>query len=554
VSVPTHSAGLSRRNFLRGAVGVAALTGLGVPTLAACGGSGGSAGAARATSVTLPAHVPFAGPKPDLPGTAAGVPPAYRSYPRDLVDTVRRPPLSGGSVSVMTNIFDPLPPGRDRNAAWQAVEAKLGGRLDLTIVPASDWETKFQTVLAANELPDLVLLADPALVDNLPAFLAAKCADLTPHLAGDAVKAYPNLANIPPVVWQACVVGDTISGLPIPRSITGGTGFYNKQHFDEAGVAYPATAEEFAAACKQLTRPQQGRWAIVNSKGNTFFTMIQQMFGVPYLWRLDGGRLTRSFETEEYKAALEFAAGLVKAGVTVPGSDGIDGQARKNAFRAGKGAMVYDGFPAYIDYAVEMKRLNPKAEPRAFVPMPPSGGRANTWADNILFAYTLVKKADDARVKELLAVADFFAAPFGSTEHLLLNYGVEGTDFHRDGNGNPTLTSRGEAELGVPWKYIAGPPQALFSAEAPGYVDAAHADLSKLIAMVVKDPTTGAISPANDKRGSDLTQAVTDVRNDVIAGRKPLSAFDDAVAKWRKGGGDTIRGEFEQALAGVTPR
>ncbi|MEV0288816.1 MULTISPECIES: hypothetical protein [unclassified Kribbella] len=550
----TSSAGLSRRSFLRSAVGVAVMSAAGVPTLVACSNGSTASGTARASSLTLPTYVAFAGPKPDLPGTADGVPPAFRSYPKDLVKTVAQPPLKGGKVTVMTNIFDPLPPSKDKNTAWQEVERALGGSLDLTIVPASDWETKFQTVLAANELPDLVLLSDPSVVNNLPAFLAAKCTDLTPYLSGDKVKDYPNLANVPAVIWQACVVDDKLYGLPIPRSITGGAGFYNQRHLDQAGVAYPTSAEEFLAACKALTKPQEGRWAIVNSKGNTFFTMIQQMFGVPNGWRLESGKLVRSFETPEYKAALEFAVGLVKAGVVVPGSDGIDSQARKNAFKAGKGAFVYDGFPAYPDYLKDLKRLDPANDPRAFVPMAPAGGKANTWSDNILFAYTLMKKADEARARELLGVANFFAAPFGSTENLLLTYGVEGVDFTRDATGNPKQTAKGEAELTVPWKYIAGPPQALFNASDPTYVDKAHADLTKLIGMVVKDPTASLISPANDKSGGDLGQALTDVRNDVIAGRKPISAFDAAVKKWAKDGGDKIRAEFESALGGASPR
>jgi putative aldouronate transport system substrate-binding protein len=165
-----------------------------------------------------------------------------------------------------------------------------------------------------------------------------------------------------------------------------------------------------------------------------------------------------------------------------------------------------------------------------------------------------MKKSGDARAKELLNVANFFAAPFGSTENLLLSYGVEGVDFTRDAQGNPELTSKGEAELTVPWKYITAPPQALYNAQYPTYVDRAHEDLTKLIGMVVKDPTASLISPTNDKSGSDIGQALSDVRNDVIAGRKPISAFDAALAKWKKDGGDKIRGEFESALGGASPR
>ncbi len=72
--------------------------------------------------------------------------------------------------------------------------------------------------------------------------------------------------------------------------------------------------------------------------------------------------------------------------------------------------------------------------------------------------------------------------------------------------------------------------------------------------MVVKDPTASLISPTNDKSGGDIGQALTDVRNDVIAGRKPISAFDTALKKWAKDGGDKIRGEFETALGGASPR
>jgi putative aldouronate transport system substrate-binding protein len=546
---------LSRRGFLRTAIGAAALTATGVPTLAACssGGNSGSSGG-RAGSVKLPAYAPFKGPRPDLPGTADGIPPGYLTYPKDLVTTVSEAPLKGGKITVLANIFTPLPPGRDKNAAWQAVESKLGGTVDLTMVPASDWSTKFQTLLAAGQLPDLMLLADPTLVDNLPAFLAAKCADLTPHLSGDAVKDYPNLANMPEAVWQGCVVGDKIYGLPIPRSLTAGAGFYNQKHFADAGVAYPTTAEEFLAAAKALTRPQQGRWAIVNHMSNGYFNAVQMMFGVPLQWRLEGGKLVRNYETPEYKAALEFMVQLTKAGVFVPGSEGFDGQARKNAFKAGKGALVSDGFSAYPDYWTAMRRLDAANEPMPFIPMGPVGRKAVTWYDNAVFAYTVVRKTDEARVKELLKVANFFAAPFGSTENLLLKFGVEGTDYTRDGKGNPVATTRGEAELTVPWRYITEAPVALYDASSPDFVQRSYESISKLLPMGVKNPTIGLISPTNDKKGNDLNQAVTDLRNDVIAGRKPISAFDDAVKKWARDGGDKIRGEYEQALGGASPR
>jgi putative aldouronate transport system substrate-binding protein len=95
---------------------------------------------------------------------------------------------------------------------------------------------------------------------------------------------------------------------------------------------------------------------------------------------------------------------------------------------------------------------------------------------------------------------------------------------------------------------------ALYDASGPDFVKRAHQSISQLIPMALKNPTTGLISPTNDKKGNDLNQAVTDVRNEVIAGRKSISAFGDAVKKWARDGGDKIRGEYEQALAAASPR
>ncbi|AKU18708.1 hypothetical protein VV02_06860 [Luteipulveratus mongoliensis] len=543
----------ARRDVLRAGISTAALVALGSPLLAACGGSdSAAAGKARASTVKPPTYVPFAGPKPDLAGTSQGVPPAYLTYPKDLVRSVPKPPLSGGTVKVLTTTFTPLPTPRGGNAAWKEVEKRLGGTLDLTIVSDSDYLTKFPTTVAAGDLPDVFLYEGG--LKNLPQFLKASCADLTPHLSGDAVKAYPNLAHIPTVAWETCIIDDKIYGLPIPRDIVGGSGFYNAKHFADAGVEFPTNATEFMAAMKKLTNAKKGRWGIVNAKGNTIMTPVSHMFGVPNVWRVEGGKLVRSFETPEYKEAIAFARQLVQAGVTVPGSDAFTTIQRKNAFNAGKGSFVYDGLPAYREYAIAAKHVDPKADIRPALMPGAKGGTAKVWADNIVLAYSLVKKGSPERIKEILKVADFLAAPVGSEESQLLVFGVEGVDFTRDAKGNPSLTKKGEADMTVPWKNVVAGPRAVFFDNDPELARRVHQTLSTQIPTAVADPTAALISPTYDKKNESLTSDFNDTKNDIIAGRKPLSALDGAIKKWRNGGGDKIRAEFEKALsAGSSP-
>src|SRR5256885_6987076 len=63
----------------------------------------------------------------------------------------------------------------------------------------------------------------------------------------------------------------------------------------------------------------------------------------------------------------------------------------------------------------------------------------------------MLKKASADRIQELLRVLDFIAAPFGSRQSVLLNYGVQGTDFTLDTNANPALTDTGKTDMTFPW-------------------------------------------------------------------------------------------------------
>jgi hypothetical protein len=59
---------------------------------------------------------------------------------------------------------------------------------------------------------------------------------------------------------------------------------------------------------------------------------------------------------------------------------------------------------------------------------------------------TALKKASPERIKELLGILNYLAAPFGSAEDLLLTSGVNGVDYTLDAKGNPVLTRQGNSD------------------------------------------------------------------------------------------------------------
>jgi putative aldouronate transport system substrate-binding protein len=148
----------------------------------------------------------------------------------------------------------------------------------------------------------------------------------------------------------------------------------------------------------------------------------------------------------------------------------------------------------------------------------------------------------------LLGVLNYVVAPVGTTEALLLQYGVEGQDFTRDANGNPVPTPQGLTDTIVPWKNIGGPPDYLFSATAAEYVPVTYQAQKEHFSITVSNPGVGLYSSTDGSKGTVLRTTFVDKLNDILFGRQPVSALGDLVKDWRANGGDTIRSEYEQAF------
>src|SRR5205823_6269809 len=159
-----------------------------------------------------------------------------------------------------------------------------------------------------------------------------------------------------------------------------------------------------------------------------------------------------------------------------------------------------------------------------------------------------LKKASADRIKELLGVLNYLAAPVGTTEALLQQYGIEGADITRDANGNPQPTQQGQVDTVVPWKNISGPPDYLFSSSSAEYVPVAYAAQKEHFAQTVPNPTVGLYSPTDGSKGITLKTTFVDRMNEILFGKQPVSAYDDILKDWRTNGGDTIRAEYEKAF------
>jgi putative aldouronate transport system substrate-binding protein len=508
------------------------------------------------SKLAMPTYVPVQAVAPDIAGSAEGLDAGYYSYPANPVPTVPTPPGRGGDISMLTwNIGSPVTP-MEQNPAWQQLNTLVGATLKPVIVPFADYQTRLPTIIAGNDLPDMLFLTYNAQVQQLADFLKLKCADLTQYLSGDAIKDYPNLAGLPPASWKGSIFNGGIYGVPIAYPVLLWNLWVHQDLLDQAGVNQPNTADEFKHVLQAVTRPQDNIYGIAAEAGVAFNVasgtgLHPQIFGAPNNWRVDSnGKFTREVETDEFKAAIDYAIDLFKAGVYSPSSLNYNNVSAKNDFAARKYAFRHDGWSASLQWWDQGAKLDPPSKIRIAHPFSHDGTTPPVYhLGPGYFGTVAIRQTDPDRIKELLRVLNFFAAPFGSTEHLAINFGVEGTDFTRDASGNPTLTDQGKNDVNAMWTYVSRPTPVMYDPASKEYVTVLQADEKPMLAAGIHDPSLGLYSDTSSNKTGVLNKTLYDSIEDIVAGRRPRTDYDGLVSDWRNNGGDKMRTEFEQAYA-----
>ena len=361
----------SRRRFLR-ITGAIAGVSLAMPLLEACAptlpapaGRSATTGTATApASSVYPTYLaPANAPKADFPAESQQYDDAFDNYPKNPVKALpAEPPGTGGNVKIMSIQLFPPPTPYAQNPAWQAVNKELNANVQFEIVTSADYPVKLGTMMASSDLPDLIYMyARPgsnsalAAAAGVPQFLQAQAADLTPYLAGDAAKDYPYLAAIPTPAWKnsGSVYQGRLYMVPIHRYLPGQVLVKNVQVWDkEIGAGYvPKNAADFKRILQTLTKPQQDFYGIGGAQGTTMLVpRFAAMFGAPNGWKLDNGKLTKDYETAEFKEAVNYVRDLWASGVFHPNSLNYASNviARQN-FAASRFAVYSDPFNGWQD-------------------------------------------------------------------------------------------------------------------------------------------------------------------------------------------------------------
>ncbi|GAA2693400.1 type 2 periplasmic-binding domain-containing protein [Nonomuraea recticatena] len=538
------SSPMSRRGFLG-----LALAGVTVAGLSACGGEGGGAagvkkgGAELSKKLVLPTFTAAKIPTPDLP-VDAGQDPAYLKYPTELIKSVATPPGDGKKITSLTQTWDVAPPSTADNAYLQELNKALGSEWSMNIVVGDGYPDKFNAIIASDDLPDLVWFPPNQGLQRVPELLAAKFHDLTPYLTGDAIKKYPNLANLGDVAWKSAVTDGRLHGVAVTYSKFGQVFCVNQDYWQPVGGATFTSADDFLEKTKQLLDVKKNKYPLEPSYVNHVH-MFSQWYGAPNIWRLEGGKLTHWYETPEYLAAVELAVKAFKAKLFWP--DPALATIKDKVANGQIGAYV-ESFPGFINDAKTQKYNLGVIVP--FAATPTSKPVHNAGLGSVGFT-AISNKVDKARIETLLGVLNYLAAPFGTEEYQLVNFGVEGTHFTNEG-GDLVFTDKGKAEVPTTWQplsFVMNAPSAQFVPGQPERTKLIHEVQTKIAPLFQERVTTGHFSDAYTQKIGELTTMSSDTIVDFVTGRKPLSEWKSFVKKYMDKGGAAMKAEYEASIA-----
>ncbi len=545
----SSSNAFTRRGFVTATAGAAGTLALS-PLLAACGNGAstakGSTNTKTGLAAALPTYKPNASITPDIPsvqGAGGSVTEAgFLKYPANPIATVTAVPGSGGAYTAVTPLWGSIPAAG--NAYYAAVNKALGASLNIQPANGNTYNTSVTALTAGKKLPDWIQL--PTWWNstfNVGELTATQLVDLTPYLAGDKVLKYPNLAAIPTSAWAAGAWNNKIYGLPCFASGTGFAGaiYYRKDVIvDKLGLSADVKSiADLEALMKECKAANGGIGA-----SDDVWTYLFQPYNIPEKFAVSGGKLMHKYDTPQYLEALAWAYKIAKAGYLHPDALAGDTSNANTRFYSGKCLISSSGTGAWnLMDAQSGLAANPKYNRQAFKCFAADGTSKPTifiGSGATIVSY-LNKSLSDKQIRECLSIANYLAAPYGSAEYTLINFGVEGVDYTMTASG-PTYTAKGKTEANQDtYQFLCAPSNVVSN---PGMDQLTRdfttweADAAQYAYKPVFDNANIAV-PAR-MATADTAQSVEDTIKEVYHGLKPVSAFQDAVSTWKKNGGAEV--------------
>lgn len=469
------------------------------------------------------------------------------------------------TLSIMVPFFSATAP-EEGNEIESALEKLAGVSLDIRWVPNAEYTTQTNVVLAGDDVPDAMIIQNKT-QGFVQTAEAGGFWDLTEYVeSGD----YPNLAEAVPEVQEAAAVNGKIYGLYRARDLTRQSVLIRQDWLDNLGLEMPETTEDLAEIARAFTEDdpdgngEDDTYGLISSvfgtigSGNVLDT-FETWHGAGNMWVEEDGKLIPSWDTPEWRESLDYTRDLYASGYTNPDFATKDGTTYTQSFMNGDGGI----FVAVSSTAREITTLLRGEDPEDYPKILAITGQLEgphgrytlpTPGYSGFLALSKASITDEAQLKKALAALDKLNSE--EAQRLMQN-GVEGENYElADGfaeydPARQDLTDMaGQAftqlAMNVPNRPVLPPaPADDYEAEIGDTVREINQDVED----AVYNPAAGLVAPTYITNQSTLDQIIADARIQYVVGEIDDAGLDDAVQRWRDGGGEQVIAEINELYA-----
>ncbi|MDF2961443.1 MAG: extracellular solute-binding protein family 1 [Paenibacillus sp.] len=442
-------------------------------------------------------------------------------------------------INILTTTYNSAP-GNDLDSLKQ-INEKFNVKINVTYVPANNYQDKLNVMLAAGDLPDVSLVWDI----NTQAFANATNQgafwDLTPY-----IKNYPNLAAYPEQIYKNVAVKGKTMGIPRVRPIDGHQSLLIRQDWlDKLGLKAPTTMDEFFKVMEAFTKNDPDG----NGKNDTYGFVGQgtpnlsnyflSMFGTGLQHYVDeNGQVLPSFFNPKIKDSMAFWNKVNNAGIMVPDLPLLQTSQIRDFMTQGKAGMgftnVYDGH-LYTD---DLKKVNPTAVIKPYLfPAAPDGKVHMEAAPGSFGIFMVNKKVSEEKLKKILEVYNYTAT---RETYNLVAYGIKGVDYNENEAGDITQTEEGKKKgyaFDTSAQWVSSYYDKYVKADLPGMTSATKEYNHKLVDTIstvsAPNPALGLVTPTALEKSADWNKKINDMVTNVIMGKNSFEDFDKFVQSFK---------------------
>ncbi|TDF90611.1 extracellular solute-binding protein [Paenibacillus piri] len=343
-------------------------------------------------------------------------------------------------LKVMSSLYFEVP--QMNNAVWTEIQKRTNTKLTVDWVPAPDYNSKLDLVLASGDLPDILTVTSEK---YLPVVNAAKQGvfwDLEP-LLGD-YSDYPNLKKIIPERAKYLRIDGKLYTLPRTRGKLDSIVQIRKDWLEKAGLKVPQTLEEFNIALKKIVDSDPAGNGKKTTIGLDYNDYYAGMFGVwDPIYNNEGG-MVYPFLTPNYVDFVSWYRDRYADGVMAKEFSVMKASQVQDLFNSGVlAAYVWNIYHAW-DATEAIKKTQPGAIVDAALIKGPKG-YALAHTKLTTGGIMIPKKVPEAKVKQILKMYDTMAS---SEMTDIVSHGMEGVHYKIE-NNERKLTDVGKKEITV---------------------------------------------------------------------------------------------------------